>query len=83
MYVAVKGTVFDVTRNKEKYGPGESYSVFLAKDASVGLAKTSLDPEVYSEDLTIDDLTEKEKKVLDDWYLYYVQRYNIMGTLID
>jgi len=33
-YVAVKGVVFDVTRNLASYGPGAGYSNLAAKDAS-------------------------------------------------
>ncbi|QIX01746.1 hypothetical protein AMS68_007263 [Peltaster fructicola] len=40
-YVAIKGTIFDVTGNKS-YAPGASYS---GKDASRALAQSSLKPE--------------------------------------
>lgn len=34
IYVAIKGDIFDVTANKDAYGPGAGYSVFTGKDAS-------------------------------------------------
>lgn len=34
VYLAIKGTVFDVTANREMYAPGKGYSVFAGKDAS-------------------------------------------------
>lgn len=45
IYVAIKGDIFDVTANKDAYGPGAGYSVFTGKDASkvkknVGLVKS-------------------------------------------
>jgi predicted heme/steroid binding protein len=41
IYLAIKGTVFDVTAKKEMYGPGGSYNIFAGKDGSVGLGKIS------------------------------------------
>ncbi len=34
IYVAIKGTVFDVSAKKEMYGPGAGYHCFAGKDAS-------------------------------------------------
>lgn len=34
IYVAIKGSVFDVSTKKDVYGPGGSYHVFAGKDAS-------------------------------------------------
>jgi len=34
IYVAIKGTVFDVSSKKEMYGPGAGYHCFAGKDAS-------------------------------------------------
>uniref|UniRef100_A0A060SZD1 ARAD1A19668p n=1 Tax=Blastobotrys adeninivorans TaxID=409370 RepID=A0A060SZD1_BLAAD len=81
IYLAVKGVVFDVTKNRASYGPEGGYRVFVAKDASRALAKSSLKPEDAVSDTQ--GLTEKEQKVLDDWYSFYSQRYNIMGKVKD
>lgn len=50
VYVAVKGTVFDVSQNRDMYTPGkgnscfwQGYSVFAGKDASKALGMSSLD----------------------------------------
>lgn len=80
IFVAIKGTIFDVTRNAASYGPGKGYSVFVAKDASRALAKSSLKPEdavPYYQ-----DLSPKELKVLEDWYTYFSFRYNVVGRLV-
>lgn len=69
MYVAIKGVVFDVTPRREMYGKGKGYSVFAGKDASAALGKSSLKPEDAIADYS--GLTEKELKVLDDWFAYY------------
>ncbi|KAK7203553.1 cytochrome b5-like heme/steroid binding domain-containing protein [Myxozyma melibiosi] len=80
IYVAVKGTVFDVTPKKEVYGPGGSYSIFAGKDGSHGLAKSSLKPEHAIP--TTEGLEPNELGVLDDWFSYFSQRYNIMGVVV-
>lgn len=79
IYVAIKGTVFDVSRNTESYGPQAGYHVFVGKDASRALAKSSLKPEDAVSDYS--DLPENELKVLEDWYLFFSQRYNVVGTI--
>jgi membrane-associated progesterone receptor component len=34
LYLAVKGTVYDVSEKRGMYGPGQSYHVFTGRDAS-------------------------------------------------
>jgi predicted heme/steroid binding protein len=34
IYVAIRGTIYDVTSKKDMYGPGGNYRVFAGKDAS-------------------------------------------------
>lgn len=76
-FIAIKGIIFDVTRNEAAYGPGTKYSALLGRDASRALGKSSLDPN--DTDLAvsdnIDDFTERQHKVLDDWYSFFSQRY--------
>lgn len=81
IYVAIKSTVFDVSKKAEVYGPGKSYHVFAGKDGSRGLGKSSLKAEDAVADFsTLDD---KEKGVLDDWFTYFSKRYNIVGKVTD
>nr|CAG8436050.1 8649_t:CDS:2 [Entrophospora candida] len=56
IYVAIKGTIFDVTTKRESYGPGGSYHVFAGKDASKALGMGSLQPEdVIADYSSLDD----------------------------
>ncbi|CAN6674384.1 hypothetical protein TRVA0_052S01002 [Trichomonascus vanleenenianus] len=80
IYVAIRGTVFDVTKAKERYGPGGSYHVFAGKDASCALAKSSLEAEHVHDDVSA--LTDKEKETLEEWMMYFSQRYNIVGKVV-
>lgn len=63
------GAVFDVTRKADVYGPGKSYNVFAGKDGSRGLGMSSLKTEDAVPDYR--GLTEKDRKVLDDWYDFF------------
>lgn len=81
VYVAIKGTIFDVTRRADTYGPGGSYNILAGKDASRCLARSTLKPEDVGAECG--DLSEKQRKVLDEWYVFFRKRYNIVGTLVD
>lgn len=54
-------------------------TVFAAHDASRALAKTSTNPaDVLPE---WQDLDDKEKGVLQDWFTFFSKRYNVVGTV--
>ncbi|KAJ5238638.1 cytochrome b5, partial [Penicillium chermesinum] len=76
--VAIKGVVFDVSRNPA-YGPTGQYRVFAGKDPSRALAKSSLKPEDCVPDWY--DLEDKDKVVLDEWFTFFSKRYNIVGKV--
>ena len=79
VYLAAKGTIFDVTAKPEFYGPGAGYNVFAGKDASYGLAKTSLD-EVTGD---LSTLSMSERDTLDQWYNLFTDKYHIVGKVIE
>merc|ERR1711939_413339 len=81
IYVAIKGQIYDVSAKRDMYGPGCGYHVFVGKDASRGLGKSSLKPEDAVADYSV--LTDEEKKVLDDWEKYFQKRYNIVGRVVE
>ncbi|KAK5073907.1 hypothetical protein LTR51_004490 [Lithohypha guttulata] len=78
IYVAIKGVVFDVTRNKA-YQPGGSYHVFAGKDPSRALASSSLKADECVPDWY--DLEEEKKTVLNDWFKFFSKRYDIVGKV--
>ncbi|ETI21868.1 hypothetical protein G647_05937 [Cladophialophora carrionii CBS 160.54] len=77
-WVAIKGTVFDVSKNPAYKEKGQ-YHVFAGKDPSRGLALSSLKPEDCVPNW--DDLDDKYKTVLDEWYSFFSKRYNIVGKV--
>ncbi|KAF7310197.1 Cytochrome B5 [Mycena indigotica] len=81
IYVSIKGTVFDVTRNAATYGPAGSYALFAGRDASRALGMSSLKPEDALPDYA--GLAEKDRKVLDDWHAFFLKRYNVVGKVVD
>ncbi|KAI0694284.1 cytochrome b5-like heme/steroid binding domain-containing protein [Cytidiella melzeri] len=81
IYVAIKGTIFDVSHKRETYGKGGSYNLFAGKDASKALGMSSLKEEDASPDYS--GLPEAEMKVLNDWHAFFSKRYNVIGKVID
>ncbi|KAJ9607588.1 hypothetical protein H2200_007666 [Cladophialophora chaetospira] len=77
-WVAIKGTVFDVSKNNAYKEKGQ-YHVFAGKDPSRGLAMSSLKPEDCVPEWS--DLDDKYKTVLDEWYTFFSKRYNIVGKV--
>jgi membrane-associated progesterone receptor component len=53
--------------------------VFVGKDASRALGKTSTKPEDVDPDWST--LTEKEKGTLNDWVTFFTKRYNVVGVV--
>ncbi|PAV18459.1 cytochrome b5 [Pyrrhoderma noxium] len=81
IYVSIKGTVFDVTKKRDMYGPGKSYNIFAGKDGSRGLGMSSLKTEDAVPDYSV--LPDNEMKVLNDWHAFFSKRYNIVGRVSD
>ncbi|KAF2492079.1 putative progesterone binding protein [Lophium mytilinum] len=76
--VAIKGTVFDVSGNAA-YGAKGQYHVFAGKEPNRALAQSSLKLEDCIAEW--ENLDDKEKGVLADWFTFFSKRYNIVGKL--
>ncbi|KZT10945.1 progesterone binding protein [Laetiporus sulphureus 93-53] len=81
IYVAIKGTVFDVSRKRDTYGKGKSYNLFAGKDASKALGMSSLKEEDAVSDYS--ELSAADLKTLNDWHGFFSKRYNIIGKVVD
>jgi membrane-associated progesterone receptor component len=83
IYVGAGDKVFDCSfGGVEFYGAAGGYNRFAGRDVSRALAKMSFDPEDLN-NTSIDDLEDKQKKVLDDWIKTFEVRksYPIVGRL--
>lgn len=83
IYMAAKGKVYDMSFGGVVfYGKGGGYAKFAGRDASRALAKMSLE-EADLDNPDISDLTEKERKVLDDWVRKFedARKYPVVGKL--
>lgn len=83
IYVGAGNKIFDTSfGGVEFYGPGGGYHRFSGKDVSRALAKMSFDP-TDVENTSVDDLEDKQKKVLADWIKTFEERkeYPIVGSL--
>jgi membrane-associated progesterone receptor component len=81
LWLAIKGQVFDVSSNAPMYAPGKGYAVFVGKDVSRALGKSSLAPEDCIPDTST--LTPEELGVLDKWVEFFVKKYPVVGRVVD
>lgn len=83
IYIGAGNKVFDASfGGVEFYGSGGGYNRFAGRDISRALAKMSFNAEDL-ENTNIDDLDDKQIKVLDDWIKTYEEKkmYPIVGQL--
>ncbi|ENN78869.1 neuferricin [Dendroctonus ponderosae] len=80
LYVALLGTVFNVTKGAKHYAKGQQYHVFVGKDASRNFVTGKFKEEDASDD--IGGLSNKELKSLSDWMKFYNREYQQIGNLI-
>jgi len=78
IFVAVRGIVFDVSKDKRKYGKGGALNVFAGREASRAIAKMSTKPEDLTDVLT--GLTDQELERLDNVFAEdYRKRFPVEG----
>ena len=79
VYLALDGDVFDVSSSKN-FKKGASYHAFAGRDASVALAKMSMDKkDLKSRDYS--KLNEGETDSMKGWHREFRGKYPILGTL--
>mmetsp|Transcript_63594 Transcript_63594/g.129575 ORF Transcript_63594/g.129575 Transcript_63594/m.129575 type:complete len:295 (+) Transcript_63594:170-1054(+) len=84
VYLALNGTVFDVSDGRNFYGPDGPYATFAGKECGVALAKMSFDAEHLDNLAGCKDLSYGEKDELDNWiYKFtYHRNYPVKGRLV-
>ncbi|RHY29955.1 hypothetical protein DYB32_004745 [Aphanomyces invadans] len=83
IYIAIKGVVYDVSRRRDFYGPGEGYHLFAGREAARALAKMSFEP-ADLDNTDISDLNFMEKEILKDWVDKFTDynSYPIVGRVL-
>lgn len=77
--LGVDGTVFNVWKGRNFYGPAGEYHVMAGRDATRLLAKNSLEEE--SEEDAKKPLSIAEKATLEGWYWIFKGKYQVVGRL--
>lgn len=72
--------MFDVESARDLYGPGASYHVFAGRNATYGLATSSLDSKKLNGDIST--VSEMEKDTHLQWYNKYNSKYPVAGFLV-
>ncbi|CAG9463499.1 unnamed protein product [Pedinophyceae sp. YPF-701] len=80
IYVAVRGTVFDMSRGRMFYGPDGAYESFAGNEIARALAKMSQDPKDFTSNL--DGLSQTELGVLKDWEAKFTSKYDVVGKIV-
>ncbi|KAI7861223.1 cytochrome b5-like heme/steroid binding domain-containing protein [Spinellus fusiger] len=85
--IAVNGSVYDVSRGRNFYGPGGPYENFAGHDASRGLAKNSFDEDMITDPLgpidKLEDLAADEWESLREWELHFATKYFLVGKFVE
>lgn len=77
---AARTVVFDMGKGRDFYGPGGPYHVFAGRDATCGLAKSSLDAAALDGDAA--DLSAQEQETHIQWFTKFAGKYDEVGWLI-
>ncbi|KAG5177177.1 hypothetical protein JKP88DRAFT_333370 [Tribonema minus] len=83
IYVALRGEVFDVSQARHAYGKEGNYHIFAGHDASVSLARHSLDASDLNK-MTWEELSHGERDTLDGWIQQFrdYKGYPMVGRVV-
>jgi membrane-associated progesterone receptor component len=81
IYLAIRGTVYDVSKGRAFYGPGGGYAALAGTECARALAKMSLKPE----DLDCADLGDcspSQLATLEEWEAKLKAKYPVAGQVV-
>mmetsp|Transcript_5861 Transcript_5861/g.13029 ORF Transcript_5861/g.13029 Transcript_5861/m.13029 type:complete len:255 (+) Transcript_5861:198-962(+) len=84
VYLSLEGTVFDVSKGRDFYGPDGPYALFAGHECGVAMAKLSFDTKHLDDVEGCSKLNPGEKTELEGWvdkFLHY-RCYPVMGKLV-
>ena len=84
VYLSVGGTVFDVSKGRDFYGPGGPYEMFAGRECGAALATMSFDESLLDDLSACDTLGVGDKAELENWLekFEHYRCYPIMGKLV-
>jgi len=80
-YIALCGKVYDVT-SSENYAPGGGYESLPGHDATVALARMSLDPSLLDVPMESARLEAGQERAARDWAARFEEKYPVVGVLV-
>ena len=85
VYLSVAGTVFDVSKGREFYGPGGPYEIFAGRECGAALATMRFDESLLDNIAAVDTLGRGDKAELENWLekFEHYRCYPIKGRLVD
>jgi membrane-associated progesterone receptor component len=84
VYLSLGGTVFDVSKGRDFYGPGGPYEQFAGRECGVALATMSFDEELLDDLAGCETLGVGDKGELENWQekFEHYRCYPIKGRLV-
>eukprot|EP00578_Thalassiosira_sp_NH16_P004020 CAMPEP_0181135456 /NCGR_PEP_ID=MMETSP1071-20121207/32644_1 /TAXON_ID=35127 /ORGANISM="Thalassiosira sp., Strain NH16" /LENGTH=299 /DNA_ID=CAMNT_0023222069 /DNA_START=49 /DNA_END=948 /DNA_ORIENTATION=- len=84
VYLSVGGTIFDVSKGRDFYGPGGPYEVFAGRECGAALATMSFDEALLDDLSACDTLGVGDKAELENWHekFEHYRCYPIKGRLV-
>ncbi|XP_017472167.1 PREDICTED: neuferricin homolog [Rhagoletis zephyria] len=82
IYLAIIGTVFDVSKGIKHYGPGCSYNFFAGRDASVSFINGEFESYDVGKADDVISLKSNDLLSLENWQQFYRKEYKYKGKLI-
>jgi len=81
LLVALDRRVYDVSTKRDVYGPGGGYATFSGRDSTRNFALYST--EAKDDGSCIEDLEEKDFKMLAEWRRWFDERYPLVAVITE
>lgn len=81
IYIGCKELVYDMTTGRSFYGPGGAYGFLAGTDATVPLAKFSLDPRLANAKWKLEDFDDEELRCLANYVKTFSTKYPVVGKI--
>jgi|TARA_B110000008_G_scaffold36495_1_gene32939 FKBP-type peptidyl-prolyl cis-trans isomerase 2 len=79
IYLGCNGLVYDMTAGAKFYGPGGTYGFMAGYDATVALAKFSMNPGFLNQKWILEEFEENELNTLANYCRTFEKKYPIVG----